>query len=211
MRGSPRRLGDAHASPQLVGDRGGAADQPQCAECECEEEEKKKLQMKPEAASPASPVGEAPLIVHEVLRQPGEPLDAATRSFFEPRFGHDFSQVCVHTGTAAHQSARDVNALAYTIGQDIVFDEGRFARRTREGRRLLAHELTHVAQQDRGHQPGISTISDAPRILQRQPPPVTAPGSPGFTGARGTAGEQGMAFAGYRRERRLGIPGMPWR
>jgi len=63
------------------------------------------------------------------------------------RFGHDFSQVRVHTGTAAEQSARDVNAHAYTVGHNIVFGSGRFAPGTHDGRRLLAHELTHVVQQ----------------------------------------------------------------
>jgi Domain of unknown function (DUF4157) len=88
-----------------------------------------------------------PTSVHEVLRSPGRPLDPATRSFMEPRFGYDFSHVRVHTSTTAEQSARDVNALAYTVGRKMVFGEGRFAPGTQEGRRLLAHELTHVAQQ----------------------------------------------------------------
>jgi hypothetical protein len=65
--------------------------------------------------------GEAPGIVHEVLHSPGQPLDASTRSYFEPRFGHDFSRVRVHTGASAEQSARDVNAHAYTVGHNIVF------------------------------------------------------------------------------------------
>ncbi|MEA2165497.1 MAG: hypothetical protein QOK37_3624 [Thermoanaerobaculia bacterium] len=65
----------------------------------------------------------------------------------EPRFGHDFSQVRVHTGTDANQSAEEVNAHAYTVGHDIVFGAGRFAPGTQEGQRLLAHELTHVVQQ----------------------------------------------------------------
>src|SRR5919109_136847 len=62
-----------------------------------------------------------PPIVHDVLRSPGQPLDAATRAFMEPRFGHDFSQVRVHTGARAAESARSVNALAYTVGRDVVF------------------------------------------------------------------------------------------
>ena len=63
------------------------------------------------------------------------------------RFGHDFSRVRVHSGGAAEQSARDVNANAYTVGHNIVFGAGRFAPGTHEGRRLIAHELTHVVQQ----------------------------------------------------------------
>ena len=79
----------------------------------------------------------------------------------EQRFGHDFSQVRVHSGGAAEQSARDVNANAYTVGHNIVFGAGQFAPETHEGRRLLAHELTHVAQQEAGIEPRV----------QRQPAP----------------------------------------
>ena len=67
----------------------------------------------------------------------------------EPRFGHDFGPVRVHSGVAAEQSAWDMNAQAYTVGQDIVFGTGRFAPGTNEGRWLLAHELAHVVQQSR--------------------------------------------------------------
>jgi hypothetical protein len=98
----------------------------------------------------------APPIVHEVLASTGQPLDAPARAFFEPRFGHDFSQVRVHTGAAAEQSARQVHANAYTVGHNMVFGAGRFAPETHEGRRLLAHELTHVMQQtgSNGIRPG---------------------------------------------------------
>jgi hypothetical protein len=88
-----------------------------------------------------------PLIVHEMLRSPGQPLDQATRAFMEPRFGHDFSQVRVHTDAKAAESARAVNALAYTVGRDVVFGEGQYSLGMTQGRRLLAHELTHVLQQ----------------------------------------------------------------
>jgi hypothetical protein len=77
---------------------------------------------------------------------PGQPLDAVTREFFEARFGHDFSSVRIHSGTMAERSARDIDADAYTIGQHIVFAEGRYSPRSREGRRLIAHELAHVTQ-----------------------------------------------------------------
>ena len=89
---------------------------------------------------------EVPSIVYEVLRSPGEPLDPATRAFFEPRFGHDFSQVRVHTDTRAAESARAVKALAYTVGRDVVFGAGQYSPAT-AGRPLLAHELAHVVQQ----------------------------------------------------------------
>lgn len=94
-----------------------------------------------------SDLGAVPPIVHDALREPGQPLDAATRSFMEPRFGHNFSQVRVHTDAQAAESARTVNALAFTVGHDVVFDAGRYSPNTAAGRRLLAHELTHTIQQ----------------------------------------------------------------
>lgn len=70
----------------------------------------------------------------------GQPLDATTRAFMEPRFGHDFSQVRVHTDAQAAESARTVHALAYTVGHSLVFDTGQYSPTTASGRRLLAHE-----------------------------------------------------------------------
>jgi len=114
---------------------------------ECEECRKKSGgTLQRAAVSPAS-VNSVPPIVHDVLSSPGRPLDAGTRAFMEPRFGHDFSQVRVHTDARAAESARAVNALAYTVGRNVVFGEGQYAPETSEGRRLMAHELTHVVQQ----------------------------------------------------------------
>lgn len=90
---------------------------------------------------------EVPPIIYEVLRSPGQPIDLATRAFMEPRFGHDFSRVRVHTDVPATESARAVDAVAYAVGQDVVFGTRQYAPRTTEGRRLLAHELVHVVQQ----------------------------------------------------------------
>ena len=130
-----------------------------CAACEAEEEDAQKLQRKIAGTRNAAD-REAPPIVHEVLRTPGQPLDAATRAFFEPRFGHDFSQVRVHTDDKAAQSARKISALAYTVGQDIAFADGQYAER-----RLVAHELAHTIQQ--GQQTG--ALSRRPvAVLQRQ-------------------------------------------
>src|SRR5581483_5561480 len=89
----------------------------------------------------------APPIVHRALGSAGQPLDTATRTFMEPRFGHDFSAVRVHTDATAVESARAVSAQAYTVGNDIVFDAGRYTPGTPAGQKLLAHELAHVAQQ----------------------------------------------------------------
>ena len=97
------------------------------------------------AAEPGPTV--APPIVRDVLRSPGVPLDAATRSFMETRFGHDFARVRVHADAPAAESARAVGALAYTVGRDIVFGAGQYAPRTPAGAWLLAHELAHATQQ----------------------------------------------------------------
>lgn len=110
-----------------------------CPECE------KKLQRKP--AGPAQ-ANVAPQIVHEVLASPGQPLDLQTRAFMEPRFGHDFGKVRVHTDGKAAESARAVNALAYTVGSHIAFGTANHSPAEISGRRLLAHELCHVIQQD---------------------------------------------------------------
>ena len=101
------------------------------------------------ARSPATPEARktVPAIVHEVLRSPGRPLSAATRAVMEPRLGHDFGRVRVHVDDRADASARAVNALAYTVGHHVVFGAGQYVPGTAAGRRLLAHELTHVAQQ----------------------------------------------------------------
>src|SRR5262249_8871593 len=90
----------------------------------------------------------------------GHPLDSSTRVFFEHRFGHDLSLVRVHTDARAAESARMVDALAYTVGHNIVFGGGQYAPETPMGQRLVAHELTHVIQQTGGV---------ARSILQRKP------------------------------------------
>jgi Domain of unknown function (DUF4157) len=114
-----------------------------CASCE---EEAKMLQPKPAGPTKAA-AREAPSIVYEALRSPGQPLSAPTRAFFEPRFGHDFSNVRVHADAIAANSARAMNALAYTVGRNIVFAPGQYVPGAADGGRLLAHELAHVVQQ----------------------------------------------------------------
>ena len=116
----------------------------QCAECD-----KERLTLQRKAAnhpelSAASPI---PPIVEEVLRSPGQSLDGDTRAFMEPRFGHNFGDVRVHNDAKAAKSARAVNALAYTVGQDVVFGANEYAPTTRHWRQLIAHELAHTVQQ----------------------------------------------------------------
>jgi hypothetical protein len=95
------------------------------------------------------PVPTVPASVESVIHSPGVPLSASTRAFFEPRFGEDLGHVRVHMDGMASRSAREVNALAYTVGSHIVFGAGRYEPGTSQGQRLLAHELTHVLQQGR--------------------------------------------------------------
>ncbi|PYX00259.1 MAG: hypothetical protein DMG89_04890 [Acidobacteria bacterium] len=113
---------------------------------ECEECKKKKTSLQRHADGQGEPSG-VPPIVHDVLGTPGQPLEDDTRAFFEPRFGHDFTRVRVHNDAQAAASARAVNALAYAVGNNIVFGAGQYAPSNGRGKRLLAHELTHVMQQ----------------------------------------------------------------
>jgi len=154
-------------------------------------------QLQRQRADQAEPTGVSPL-VHDVLRSPGQPLDSAARAFFEPRFGHDFSnanvanatrwippqlkigdpqnqheqeaasvgeqvirrsppdrsvgeydlsQIRVHTDLRAAESARALNARAYTVGKDIVFGEGQYEPHKGSGAKVMAHELAHAVQQ----------------------------------------------------------------
>ncbi|HWO03105.1 MAG TPA: DUF4157 domain-containing protein [Blastocatellia bacterium] len=80
----------------------------------------------------------------------GAPIAQSLRNFFEPRFGHDFSQVRIHTGQGAASTSQNLRAAAFTFGSDIFFNAGQFRPETAAGRSLLAHELAHVLQQQAG-------------------------------------------------------------
>jgi hypothetical protein len=103
--------------------------------------------------------------VREALRSPGQPLDSQARALMEPRFRHDFSTVRVHTDGKAAESARSMNAVAYTVGNDVVFGTGRYTPQTTDGQQLLAHELTHVVQQ-RAARPISPDDFAAPRLTE---------------------------------------------
>ena len=127
-----------------------------CAECKGEQadDEHGKMQRKstgPQILSlsptPTRSGMTAPPTVHEVLNSPGQPLNSATRAFFEPRFGVDFSNVRIHADEHAAASSRAVNARAYTVGQHIAFAAGEYGNDRLEQQKLLAHELTHTVQQ----------------------------------------------------------------
>lgn len=119
---------------------------------------------------PSMLAGEAvPASVERVLARPGLSLEAPLRADMEQRFRHDFSRVRVHLGPDAERSARDVGASAYTVGDAIVFGASRFAPGTREGRRLIAHELTHVVQQNFGQHTFMQRTLEGCRRLLANP------------------------------------------
>ena len=113
-------------------------------------------------------VDEVPAAVHEVLQAPGQALGADVRAAMESGFGHDFSQVRVHADAHAAQSARAVDAAAYTVGRDVVFGTDQFAPGTSAGRRLLAHELAHVVQQGGRQASGPLSIGAAGDVHEAQ-------------------------------------------
>jgi hypothetical protein len=127
--------------------------------CPCQEEEnlvQPKSDGRPAQSTPefAGRVG--------AMRGSGRPLPADVRSFFEPRFGHDFGAVRVHAGSAADEAARAVHARAFTVGNDVAFAAGEWSPETAAGKRLLAHELTHVVQQT-------PLVARRQPLLQREP------------------------------------------
>ncbi len=120
---------------------------------DCRKKEESALQR---SAAGTPEANTAPSIVNDVINGGGSPLDPATNTFMSQRFGHDFSDVRVHTDSRAVESARAVSAHAYTVGRSIVFDGGKYSPDTNPGRALLAHELAHVVQQ-RGAAPAVQS------------------------------------------------------
>ncbi len=114
-----------------------------------EEEEEEKLLQTKEVSGQSSELTSDFESRIQTLRRGGQPLPESARDFFEPRFGYDFSGVLIHTDGKAAQSARALNAMAFTAGREIVFGAGRYVPDTTEGKRLLAHEIAHVVQQTR--------------------------------------------------------------
>jgi outer membrane protein OmpA-like peptidoglycan-associated protein len=145
------RMPDRALTPESV-EQGGVGSRLQRCTCgtsaaagdECEGCKAMRLQRSPSSASGTT---SAPPLVHDVLNSPGRPLDASTRNFMESRFGRDFANVRLHTDSMAGDSAAAVQALAYTVGNNIVLGTGQYSPETNHGKRLLAHELTHVVQQ----------------------------------------------------------------
>ena len=114
-------------------------------------EEAPKTPVSPSAASTEAPIApNAGELAQDAVNHPGQALEADTRATLEPAFGLDLSSVRVHTDESAAASADALNARAFTIGEHVVFGAGEFAPHSAEGQALLAHELTHVAQQQGG-------------------------------------------------------------
>lgn len=127
-----------------------------------EEKEEELIQTKPTDASRSSSVGPDLAGGISSIRGGGRSMSQSERSFFEPRFGADFSSVRIHEGVRANEAAQSVNARAFTLGSDIVFAAGEYSSGSHEGRKLMAHELVHVGQQGGGQ-----------FLIQRTPPKYT--------------------------------------
>jgi hypothetical protein len=145
-----------------------------------EEEEEEPLMMKPLLQRQADDSFQASHSLERCLagRQGGgRPLPDEVRSFMESRFNADFSPVRVHTDSEAVQMNRELNAQAFTNGNDVYFGAGRYDPHNTAGKRLLAHELTHVVQQNNGSVPAqviqLDPLDDIRDELHRMPPPTT--------------------------------------
>jgi hypothetical protein len=178
----------SRASDPLVARRALPSADPLVAR-DVEDEDKDKLSRSPIVSRSGEAGGggaDVSAVVGSGLSGGGQPLDAQTRAFMEPRFGHDFSGVRIHTDTAASQSAEAVAARAYTVGGDIAFRSGEYSPGGSGGRHLLAHELTHVVQQGAagvlGAQRSPMMGSSSGAVVQRDPA-TPAPAAPTTTPA----------------------------
>jgi hypothetical protein len=155
--GGPPSRPDLSPSPTSVIRRQCSCGSNAGGECDaCKKEKEETVLRKAAGAAPAA----VPGIVHQVLRSPGQPLPGSVRTVFESRFGRSFQNVRVHIDASAALSARALQAQAYAVGSHIVFGEGGYAPHATEGRRLLAHELAHVAQQGGASPPGVLRVGD---------------------------------------------------
>ncbi len=131
-----------------------------------EEEEEEPIQAK-HLPGKSSPVTAGLQSRIQSIRGGGQPLPQSSRSYFEPRFGTDFSLVRVHTNSQAAETAQSINAKAFTTGRNVVFGAGQYSPETSSGKRLLAHELTHIVQQCHGE---LSHLPSVQRVVELRPP-----------------------------------------
>jgi hypothetical protein len=161
------RMSDPTGAPAVASASGPATIQRACASCEAASNDEGEIRAKEEhGRTPRVTAGAEGRI--DALRGGGEPLSSTVRSYFEPRFGRELGAVRVHTDARAAESAREVGALAYTVGRDIVFGAGQFAPDTPRGGHLLAHELTHTIQQTGAGTP----------VLRKEAPTIDAHSGP---------------------------------
>jgi Domain of unknown function (DUF4157) len=166
--GAAERILTPHARLSVTYRGSGSGVRRKCAACQRVEEKEaaqpeeaeQPVDRRPAQAQPQTPARASTTVAAQAFlaADAGRPLDSASRAFFEHRFGYDFAGVRVHNGAQASDSARSINAVAYTIGHDIAFRAGAFAPGTNRGRKLLAHELAHVVQQG----------ASGRRLIQRQ-------------------------------------------
>jgi hypothetical protein len=149
-----------------------------CSECEDEvqrqpekpkneEDPQEPLQMNSESAGTPELTPELQAQIASLQHSGGQPLDPDVRDFFEPRFGHSFSQVKVHHDQQAAAISHGINARAFTIGQNIVFNSGQYQPRSTQGQHLLAHELTHVIQQGKASRQPTQAATVSASHIQR--------------------------------------------
>jgi hypothetical protein len=156
--GASERILTPHAPLSMTYSGSGSGVRRKCTACQRAQEEEtvrqpeeteQRVDRRPAQAQPQTPTRASTTAAAQasLAADAGRPLDSASRAFFEHRFGYDFAGVRVHNGAQASESARSINAVAYTMGHDIVFRAGAFAPGTNSGKKLLAHELAHVVQQ----------------------------------------------------------------
>jgi len=126
-----------------------------------DEKEKDKIQKKESATSISPTTSKSANFINSIDGK-GQSMSPAIQSFYESRMGRDFSDVKVHTGSEASDSAKELNAKAYTIGNHIVFREGQYNQESTDGKKLMAHELTHVLQQNPENQVKRKVLPDEP-------------------------------------------------
>ncbi len=168
---APDSPGDPSAAPPRI--------QRKCADCE-EEEKKDQGVVHTKAGGAGAQATGAPAAVNAV-RSGGHPLPGAERAFFEARFGRSFGQVQLHTDAGAADASRALHAQAFTYKNHIAFATGRYAPGTESGRKLLAHELTHVVQQNSGDATQLRRFPGPPAALPapvHTPAPASTPKAP---------------------------------
>ncbi|VVB72521.1 Uncharacterised protein [uncultured archaeon] len=150
--------------------------QRKCSKCKKDDDDKVLQAKETQGMNSAKTIGlDATQTVKRALRSQGQPLDLRISSTMEARLGYDFSHVRIHADEASAQSAKELNARAYTMGDDIVFGAGQYMPGTREGDRLIAHELVHTVQQSRGDKIDLVQREDKEKPPEPSPPDLDKP------------------------------------